>query len=151
MNGWFLEDFEVGRKLATEPVRLEADEIMAFARQYDPQPFHTDLETAKNTVFEGLIASGFQTVAAATGQFIRTGVLDGTGLGGPGMENIRWVAPVRPGDRLSTEIEVAEARASKSDPSRGVVRLAFVVSTQAAVVATFETIVMVRARSVSAA
>lgn len=151
MSGWFLEDFEVCRKLATEPVRLEADEIMAFARQYDPQPFHTDLETAKNTVFEGLIASGFQTVAAATGQFIRTGVLDETGLGGPGMENIRWVAPVRPGDRLSTEIEVAEARASKSDPSRGIVRLAFVVSTQAGVAATFETIVMVRARSVSAA
>lgn len=151
MSGWFLEDFEIGRKLATDPVRLEADEIMEFARRYDPQPFHTDLETAKDTVFGGLIASGFQTVATATGQFIRTGVLNGTGLGGPGMENIRWVAPVRPGDTLSTEIEVTQARASKSDPSRGIVKLAFAVSTDAGVAATFETIVMVRARGVSAA
>jgi acyl dehydratase len=146
MTGWYLEDFEIGRNIKTEPVRLEAEEIMWFARQYDPQPFHTDRETAKDTVFEGLIASGFQTVAAATGQFIRTGVVDGTGLGGPGMENIRWVAPVRPGNTLSTGIEVTEARASKSDPSRGIVRLAFTVSNDAGVVATFDTIVMVRTR-----
>lgn len=147
MTGWHLEDFETGRKISTAPLRLDADEIMWFARQYDPQPFHTDTETAKDTVFGGLIASGFQTVAAATGQFIRTGVVDGTGLGGPGMENIRWVAPVRPGDTLSTEIEVTEARASKSDPSRGIVRLAFTVSNDAGVVATFDTIVMVRTRA----
>ncbi|MEK9708262.1 MAG: MaoC/PaaZ C-terminal domain-containing protein, partial [Alphaproteobacteria bacterium] len=102
MTGWYLEDYTVGRTIETEPVRLDEDEITWFAYHYDPQPFHTDAELAKSTVFDGLIASGFQTVAIATGQFIRTGAVDETGLGGPGMENICWVAPVRPGDTLST-------------------------------------------------
>lgn len=150
MSGWYLEDYTAGRKIETAPVRLDEDEIIWFASQYDPQPFHTDRELAKSTVFDGLIASGFQTVAIATGQFIRTGAVDGTGLGGPGLDNIRWVAPVRPGDTLSTEVTVMEARASKSDPSRGVVRLAFSVSTQAGVVATFEAVVFVRSRAGSA-
>lgn len=147
MTGWYLEDYTVGRTIETEPVRLDEDEIIWFANQYDPQPFHTDAELAKSTVFDGLIASGFQTVAIATGQFIRTGAVDGTGLGGPGMDNIRWVAPVRPGDTLSTEVTVLEARATKSDPTRGVVRLGFSVSTGAGVVATFEAVVFVKARA----
>ncbi len=149
MTGWYLEDYTVGRNIETEPVRLDEDEIIWFANQYDPQPFHTDAELAKSTVFDGLIASGFQTVAIATGQFIRTGAVDGTGLGGPGMDNIRWVAPVRPGDTLSTEVTVLEARATKSDPTRGVVRLGFSVSTGAGVVATFEAVVFVKARASS--
>ena len=147
MTGWYLEDYTVGRTIETEPVRLDEDEITWFANQYDPQPFHTDAELAKSTVFDGLIASGFQTVAIATGQFIRTGAVDETGLGGPGMDNIRWVAPVRPGDTLSTEVTVIEARATKSDPTRGVVRLGFSVSTEAGVVATFEAVVFVKARA----
>ena len=147
MTGWYLEDYTVGRTIETEPVRLDEDEITWFANQYDPQPFHTDAELAKSTVFDGLIASGFQTVAIATGQFIRTGAVDGTGLGGPGMDIIRWVAPVRPGDTLSTDVRVIEARATKSDPARGVVRLGFSVSTEAGVVATFEAVVFVKARA----
>jgi acyl dehydratase len=147
MTGWYLEDYTVGRTIETEPVRLDEDEITWFANQFDPQPFHTDAELAKSTVFDGLIASGFQTVAIATGQFIRTGAVDGTGLGGPGMDIIRWVAPVRPGDKLSTEVTVIEARATKSDPTRGVVRLGFSVSTEAGVVATFEAVVFVKART----
>ncbi|MDE0780300.1 MAG: MaoC/PaaZ C-terminal domain-containing protein [Alphaproteobacteria bacterium] len=146
MSGWYLEDLTIGRRIETAPVTLDAEEIIWFARRYDPQPFHTDIETAKGTVFEGLIASGFQTVAVATGQFIRTGIIEGNGLGGPGLDKIRWVAPVRPGDTLSTVIEVVEARVSKSDPSRGVVRLAFTVSNTVGIVATFETIIMIRAR-----
>ena len=146
MSGWYLEDLTIGRRIETAPVTLDAEEIIWFARRYDPQPFHTDIETAKGTVFEGLIASGFQTVAVATGQFIRTGIIEGNGLGGPGLDKIRWVAPVRPGDTLSTVIDVVEARVSKSDSSRGVVRLAFVVSNAAGIVATFETIIMIRAR-----
>ena len=147
MTGWYLEDYTVGRTIETEPVRLDEDEITWFANQYDPQPFHTDAELAKSTVFDGLIASGFQTVAIATGQFIRTGAVDETGLGGPGMDIIRWVAPVRPGDTLSTDVRVIEARATKSDPARGVVRLGFSVSTEAGVVATFEAVVFVKARA----
>lgn len=146
MSYWYLDEFEIGRKIETVPVKLEAEEIMWFAGKYDPQPFHTDVEAAKDSIFGGLIGSGFQTVAVATGQFLRTGILDGSNLGGPGLDKIRWVAPVRPGDTLSTVFEVVEARASKSNPSRGIVRLGFTVSTDVGVVATFETIVIVHTR-----
>lgn len=142
---WF-EDFTVGRRFECAPVTLNEDEITWFARQYDPQPFHTDATTARDTVFGGLIASGFQTVAAATGQFIRTGVLDAAGMGGPGMDAVRWTAPVRPGDTLHTVVEVSEARPTKSNPGRGVVRFAFTVSTDAGQAATFDATVFLRCR-----
>lgn len=147
MSSLYLEDFAVGRTFETEPVTLETDEIVWFAKQYDPQPFHTDTDTARDTVFGGLIASGFQTVAIATGQFIRTGAVAETGAGGPGLDNIRWTAPVRPGDCLTTRVEVAEARVMRSDPGRGIVRLAFTVNTDAGVVATFEATIIVRTRA----
>lgn len=146
MSALYFEDFTPGRRFECEPAVLEADEITEFARNYDPQPFHTDPETAKDTVFGGLIASGFQTVALATGQFIRTGALDAAGLGGPGMDEIRWTAPVRPGDSLRTSVEVREARPTRSDPTRGVVRFAFTVANDAGTVATFDAIVFVRCR-----
>lgn len=151
MTGWYIEDFTVGRQIETEPVTLDAEEIKWFAKQYDPQHFHTDETTAEESVFGGLIGSGFQTVAIATGQFIRAGVVDGTGLGGPGMDNVRWVAPVHPGDTLSTAVEVSESRVSKSDPTRGVVTLAFEVSNAQGVVATFDATVFVRARGTASA
>ncbi len=151
MSYWYLDEYVIGRQIETVPVQIDADDIMAFARQYDPQPFHIDLEAAKDTVFDGLIASGFHTVAIANGQFLRTGILDGSNLGGPGMDNIRWLAPVRPGDTLSTLMEVLEARASNSNPARGIVRLGITVSNGAGVVATFETVIMVRTRETGAA
>lgn len=151
MTGWYIEDFTTGRRIETQPVTLDADEIKWFAKQYDPQHFHTDEETAKDSVFGGLIGSGFQTVAIATGQFIRTGTVAGTGLGGPGLDNVRWVAPVRPCDTLSTTVEVSESRVSKSDPTRGVVILAFEVSNADGVVATFDATVFVKTRGDAAA
>ena len=147
MTGWHLEDFEPGRRIETEPVTLDAEEIMWFAKQYDPQHFHTDETTARDSIFGGLIASGFQTVAIATGQLLRTGVLEGTGMGGPGMDTVRWVAPVRPGDTLSTVVEVKDARASKSDPRRGVVTFAVTVSNADGEVATFDAVVFARTRA----
>jgi acyl dehydratase len=146
MSEMYFEDFNVGRRFDCEPVTLDEDEITWFARQYDPQPFHTDAETAKDTVFGGLIASGFQTVAAATGQFIRTGAVDAAGMGGPGLDEVRWTAPVRPGDTLYTAVEVKEARKTRSDPNRGVVRLGFVVSNDDGEVATFDATVFLRCR-----
>jgi acyl dehydratase len=116
VSGLYLEDYTVGRVFETEPVTLDVDEIIWFAEQYDPQVFHTDPEGAKNSAFGEHIASGFQTVAIATGQFIRTGAVDGTGMGGPGLDEIRWTAPVRPGDTLLTTVEVTEARATRSNP-----------------------------------
>lgn len=147
MSGLYLEDYTVGRIIETEPVRLDADEIIWFAELHDPQTFHTDPEAAKDSAFGEHVASGFQTVAIATGQFIRTGAVDGTGLGGPGMDKVRWTAPVRPGETLSTRVEVVAARASKSDPTRGVVTLGFAVETEAGPVLTFEGTVFVRCRA----
>ena len=147
MSGLYLEDYAVGRVFETEPVKLDADEIIWFAEQYDPQVFHTDPERAKESAFGEHVASGFQTVAIATGQFIRTGAVDGTGLGGPGLDEIRWTAPVRPGDTLQTTAEVTEARATRSNPGRGVVTLAFTVATEAGPVLTFKATIFVRARA----
>ncbi len=135
MRGRYLDDFTVGEILTTEPVRLDAEEIMAFGRRWDPQPLHTDIAAAAEGPYGGLIASGFHTIAVGFTQFVRTGFLDGTSLGGPGMDEVRWTAPVRPGDTLTTEIEVLEARPSRSKPDRGVLRLAFTMRNQAGEVA----------------
>lgn len=147
MTGLYLEDYTIGRVFETEPVTLEADEIIWFAERHDPQVFHTDPEAAKDSAFGEHVASGFQTVAIATGQFIRTGAVEDTGMGGPGLDEIRWTAPVRPGETLHTRVEVAEARATRSNPGRGVVTLAFTVSTGADPVLTFTATIFVRARA----
>ena len=147
MSGLYLEDYTVGRVFETVPVTLNADEIIWFAELHDPQLFHTDPEAAKESAFGEHVASGFQTVAIATGQFISTGAVDGTGLGGPGMDKIRWTAPVRPGETLSTRVEILEARLTRSDPGRGVVTLGFSVETESGLVLTFEATIFVRSRA----
>ncbi len=121
MSGLYFEDFHIGRQFATEPVSLSEQEIVAFAEKYDPQPIHIDQAAAERSIYGGLIASGFQTIAVAAGQWLRTGLQEGTGMGGPGLREIRWLAPVRPGDVLHTTVEVADARASRSKPDRGVI------------------------------
>ena len=150
MGGLFFEDFHVGRQFTTEPVTLSEAEIIAFAQKYDPQPFHADKELAAQSVFGGLIASGFQTIAVGAGQWLRTGQQEGTGMGGPGMRDIRWLAPVRPGDALHTTVEVTEARPSRSKPDRGIARFDYTMRNDTEVVATFATIVMLRRRPNSA-
>ncbi|MBO23225.1 MAG: acyl dehydratase [Rhodospirillaceae bacterium] len=147
MSGLYLEDYTAGRVFETVPVTLNADEIIWFAELHDPQLFHTDPEAAKESAFGEHVASGFQTVAIATGQFISTGAVDGTGLGGPGMDKIRWTAPVRPGETLSTRVEILEARLTRSDPGRGVVTLGFSVETESGLVLTFEATIFVRSRA----
>ncbi len=147
MSGLYLEDYTIGRVFETEPVTLEADEIIWFAERHDPQVFHTDPVRAKDTAFGEHVASGFQTVAIATGQFIRTGAVEDTGMGGPGLDEVRWTAPVRPDETLHTRVEVAEARATRSNPGRGVVTLAFAVTTESGPVLTFTATIFVRARA----
>lgn len=147
MSGLYLEDYAIGQKFDTEPVTLGADEIIWFAELHDPQMFHTDPEAAKDSAFGEHVASGFQTVAIATGQFIRTGAVHSTGLGGPGMDKIRWLAPVRPGETLSTRVEVLAARATRSNPGRGVVTLGFAVETESGPVLSFEATIFVLRRA----
>jgi acyl dehydratase len=146
MSGLHFEDFHIGRQFTTEPVSLSEGEIIAFAEKYDPQPMHIDLAAAAKSVFGGLIASGFQTIAIGAGQWLRTGLQEGTGMGGPGLRDIRWLAPVRPGDVLHTTVEVANARVSRSKPDRGLVHFAYTMRNDSEIVATFTAIILLKRR-----
>ena len=125
MREKFFEDFQVGERFRTKEKTLSLEEIVEFARLYDPQPFHVDEKAAAESPYGGVIASGFHTVVASFRLFIDTGVIGTTGMGSPGMDSIRWLKPVRPGDALRVEAEVVEARASRSEPRRGIVLMEF--------------------------
>jgi acyl dehydratase len=125
MLGRYFEDFRVGERMATADAVITEDMIVDFARIYDPQPFHVDPAAAAHSIYGGLIASGFQTLAMGFRLVWDTGLFDGTSMGSPGFDELRWLKPVRPGDRLRVEAEVAEARPSKSKPDRGLVRIAY--------------------------
>ena len=123
MTARYWDDYTLGETFETEPVTVTEESIITFAEKYDPQVFHTDPEAAKDSFYRGLIASGHQTIGLAFAQFVRLGLFKENSLGGPGMDEIRWTAPVRPGDMLHTTAEVVELRASKSRPDRGIIRV----------------------------
>jgi len=122
MHTKYLEDFEPGQIFRTRGMSMDESEIMDFARKYDPQPIHTDREAAVEGPFEGLIASGWHTGSMVFRLWVDLGFMEKSSLGGPGIENLRWLVPVRPGDTLHTEVEIIEARPSKSKPDRGILR-----------------------------
>lgn len=148
MTGLYLEDFYIGRVFATEPVSLSEKDIITFANKYDPQPFHIDKNMAETSIYGGLIASGFQTIAVGAGQWLRTGLQEGTGMGGPGLSDIRWLAPVRPGDILETNVEITNSRESRSKPDRGLVWFYYTMRNNNEVVATFTAIIQIKKRPV---
>ncbi len=115
----YLEDLHVGQRFMSGTHRLDAEQIMAFAKQFDPQPFHLDAEAARNTIFEGLVASGWHTAAISMRLFVESGLSIAGGLIGAGAE-ISWPAPTRPDAVLHVESEVVELRPSRSRPDRGV-------------------------------
>jgi acyl dehydratase len=117
----YFEDFAAGDVAELGPVSVSAEEIVEFASRYDPQPFHVDSAAAASSPFGGLIASGWHTTALFMGMFVRAVLLDSASLGSPGVEEIRWTAPVRPGDTLTGRTTVTETRASSSNPRRGTV------------------------------
>ena len=125
MRALYFEDFKPGDRFDSATLTITEALIIEFARFYDPQPFHTDPEAAKATVYGGLIASGLQTIGIGFKLFFETGVLSACSLGSPGLDEIRWKAPVRPGDTLRVVAEVLEARPSSSKPDRGIVRILF--------------------------
>jgi acyl dehydratase len=115
----YLEDFHVGDVTEVGPVEVGEEEIVEFASRYDPQPFHVDPEAAKESVYGGLIASGWHTAALFMGMFVRAVLLDSASLGSPGVEELRWLAPVRPGDVLRGRSTILDVRVSEKDPRRG--------------------------------
>jgi acyl dehydratase len=118
----YFEDFQVGETLELGSVTVTEESIIAFAREFDPQPFHTDPVLAARSAFGGLVASGWHTA----GLFMRL-LVDGLlihtdSMGSPGVDELRWRVPVRPGDTLQGRLEVLACNESQSRPDRGIVR-----------------------------
>ncbi|HLH94227.1 MAG TPA: MaoC family dehydratase [Xanthobacteraceae bacterium] len=118
----YLEDFHVGQSFTSGSRRMEGEEIKAFARQFDPQPFHLDEEAARRSIFGGLVASGWHTAAVTMRLQVETGLPIAGGMIGLGGE-MSWPQPTRPGDVLRVETEVKEITPSRSRPDRGTVRI----------------------------
>lgn len=125
MDTRFLDDLTPGQRFTSPGLTLSEAEIIDFAWRYDPQPFHLDATAALGSPYGGLIASGFQSLAICFRLFIQSGVLAESSMGSPGIDELRWLAPVRPGDTLHSEIEVLEVRPSSSRPDRGIARLKY--------------------------
>jgi acyl dehydratase len=118
----YFEDFPPGDVRESPPRTLTREEIVAFARQFDPQPFHLDDEAARRSIYGGLLASGWHTAAVVMRLLWETFLRDTASLGSPGVDEVRWLKPVRPGDTLRARFTVTEARPSTRRPDRGLVR-----------------------------
>ena len=120
MPALYLDDLRVGQRFVSGTHLIDEEQIRAFAAQFDPQPFHLDVEAAKTTFFGALVASGWHTAAVTMRLLVQSGLPLAGGLVGAGGE-IKWPSPVRPGAVLHVESEIVEVRPSRSRPDRGVV------------------------------
>jgi acyl dehydratase len=118
----YFEDYEVGSTYEYGPIAVDEAEAIEFARKFDPQPIHTDAAAATDGPFGGLIASGWHTAALMMRLFVDHYLSSVASLASPGIDELRWLKPVRPGDRLRIRVTVTEARVSRSKPDRGIVR-----------------------------
>ena len=118
----YWEDFRVGETVAMGSHTFVVDEMIAFARKFDPQPFHIDPVAARDSYFGGLIASGWHTCAIAMRLLCDNYINRSASLGSPGIENVRWLKPVHAGDTISYRRVVLEARPSNSRPDMGLVK-----------------------------
>ncbi|MGD8701274.1 MAG: MaoC family dehydratase [Desulfosarcina sp.] len=116
----YLEDYVVGAVYAFGPVRITQEEIIRFGQAFDPQRFHTDPVGAEQSVYGGLIASGWHTCALFMRLFVEHYLPGDASLGSPGVDELRWLKPVRPGDELTLRITVKKVKPSRSKPDRGV-------------------------------
>lgn len=126
----YWEDFPVGNVREFGGVTLTKEAIVAFAREFDPQPFHLDEEAARHSMFGTLVASGWHTCSLAMRMMCDDYLLVSASLGSPGLENLRWLKPVYPGDTLRVRLRVVDARPSGSKPTIGLVRSAWEVLNQ---------------------
>ena len=118
----YLEDFAVGQTFSSGRLRISKEQIMSFAAEFDPQPFHVDEAAARETLFEGLVASGWHTAALTMRLLVASELEPAGGLIGAGVEELRWPKPVRPDDELRVTGEILDVRASKSRPGVGLVK-----------------------------
>lgn len=115
------DDFTVGEVTEFPPRTVSEEEIIAFAREYDPQPFHIDREAAAKTPYGGIIASGWHTAGLMMRMMVDNILEGSTSMGSPGINELRWIRPVRPGDTLHLRGTVTAVKPSQSKPDRGVI------------------------------
>lgn len=123
MTTRYLEDFAPGQTYRSGRLTVDAERIKSFAREFDPQPFHLDEATARDTIFKGLAASGWHTAALTMRLLVEGELKPAGGIVGAGFDEFRWPRPVRPGDELRVESEILEVRPSKSRPDQGIVKV----------------------------
>lgn len=121
MAEWYFEDFYEGQELPMGSKTVTEEEIIAFATQFDPQPFHIDHAAAQASHFGGVIASGWHTCSMMMRLIVDGLMTRSSSMGSPGLEKVRWILPVRPGDTLTVTYLTQQVRASDSKPDRGVV------------------------------
>ena len=118
----YFEDFKPGDMIELGSRAISKERILAFAREFDPQPFHTDEEAAKRSIYGGLLASGWHTGSLLM-RILYDGLLkDTASLGSPGIDELRWLKPVRPGDTLAARMTILESIPSRTKPDRGLIR-----------------------------
>ena len=130
MGERYFEDFQAGDVFESRGVTISEAQILDFALTYDPQPFHIDRHAAEQSTYGGLIASGFQTLALGFRMFYQENVINACSIGSPGMDELRWLKPVRPGDTLRSTVEVLATRPSRSKPDRGSADIGFTIKNQ---------------------
>jgi acyl dehydratase len=144
----YFEDYPVGSVAQYGPTIVDEAEIIEFGRRFDPQDFHTDPAKAAKSPFGGVIASGWHTGSMMMRVLVDRYLSRSAGMGSPGMDELRWTAPVRPGDRLWFRFTVIEARRSESKPDRGAARVLIEVINDKGVVAmSMKAMTLVRCRT----
>jgi acyl dehydratase len=123
MTERYLEDFTPGQTYTSGRLRIDAEQIKAFAADFDPQPFHLDAEAARKSLFGGLAASGWHTAALTMRLLVDGELRPAGGIVGAGFDEFRWPRPVYPGDELHVESEVLEVRPSKTRPKQGMIKV----------------------------
>jgi acyl dehydratase len=131
LREYYLEDFEPGVAHLSPPHTVTQEEAIDFARRYDPQYFHTDPVAARDSAFGELVCGGFQTAALAWALVLQSRMFDQCAIAGIGVDELRWLAPVRPGDTLRCRFTLLDSRVSGSKPDRGVARFRYEVIDQA--------------------
>ena len=122
MSQRYFEDLKAGDRFKSGTYKVTEEQIVSFAREFDPQPFHLDPAVARQPMFKGLIASGWHTAAITMRLFVQT-LNFAEGAIGLGVDELRWPNAVRPGDVLQVETEIVDLRESRSKPSQGIVRI----------------------------
>src|SRR5213082_2968720 len=129
MSERYFDDLTQGDRFKSATYEVTEEQIISFAREFDPQPFHLDAAIARQTMFKGLIASGWHTAAITMRLFVQT-LNFAEGAIGLGVDELRWPNAVRPGDVLQVETEIVDLRESRSKPSHGIVRIRNVTTNQ---------------------